>query len=307
MCNLLLVFLLGSQELLACASCASAGGDAGFSSGLLNAKHFVGLSYRYLPFHADNGDIDLAQSDDRFHILSLQAAWTVALKWRLQASLPYRYNYRFAGLTPESIVVNQEHGIGDLLIGIQYQVLNLKDSTGKVRHRWSAGFALELPTGHFEPGADGSFRPANFQLGSGSWDIQLESTYSYQWKKQSLIAQGMYRTHSTNSDNYRFGDQMAGQVNYQNQFSTLWSDRSDRSLSILCGAYAEYIRADYREGVKRSATGSRSIFSNLGLAWTHQSLRGSVQWRMPLSQYYRDSSLETGQRLEISLACVFAQ
>lgn len=192
--------LMVSVSSVACDVCGCASMAFGFDD--LNAldRHSLGFRYGLRQFNAPG-------LTDYYHQTEVNALYSLNPKWQIKASLPYLYAQRDQN-AEESITLN---GLGDATLKLRYTPYYKIGE--KAVQSLSFGIGLNMPTGNFE-NREGSLIAPNFQTGTGSWDVLMESRYQLSLKKWKMGFQAAYLFNNENIYDYTFGDQLMVQASF---------------------------------------------------------------------------------------------
>lgn len=238
-------------------------------------SHFVALRYQSLrfrtqhPSHDGTGQGTL--SDDYFQSVELWGRWAVSRRVLLTGSLPYRVN---ALREPGAETLHFSH-FGDASATANVILFQSKD-TARVRHVVQVSAGLKAPTGHFR-GSEDVAAPVNMLPGTGSWDVPVGVVYTL--RRLDWVFQGELnaRWNSTNPDQYRFGNRVAG------TFSAFrWWQKGRTSWLPGVGLTAELQDMDRRKGAWVTTTGGAACLAQAGLDVFHRSLGFGLNAQIPV-------------------------
>ena len=114
-----------------------------------------------------------------------------------------------------------------------------------------------LPTGPDNTQVDGERIDQHAQLGTGSFGPYAGVFYAFHRDPWNLFLSTTYRTHTTNSYDYRFGDAM--------QWSALGQWRPWDRAAFVFGAEGRFSRHDVSAGTTQDNTGGTVIAASPGL------------------------------------------
>ncbi len=188
--------LLSSFSALACDVCGCASMGFGFDDLSGTSRNAISLRYGLRQFNS-------SALSDYYHQAELSGIYSLNSKWQLKASLPY-------------LMVNRDaenaanlSGISDATLTVRYTPFY--KMADKSIQSLIVGAGVNMPTGTFQDRENSLLSP-NFQTGSASWDILLESRYSLYLKKWRVAAQAAYLINNENKYGYTFGDQFLSQL-----------------------------------------------------------------------------------------------
>ncbi|MEM6262183.1 MAG: hypothetical protein AAGI38_06735 [Bacteroidota bacterium] len=284
---------MSSCQVIACdvCGCASAGSLSGIWA--TSPGNFIGLQGRWVKFRSL--DTGLGSADDEFYLAELRGRWQVSPRWQVFAILPYGQSSRLS----EGQQFSQS-GLGDASI---MSMFRLHKSTGlKAAHQVQVGGGVKLPTGEYAFNAfDETSLPANFQLGTRSWDFLLRGVYTLRVSKWGAALDMNSRINTVNPEGYQFGHQAAGMAYVSRQFGT----GEPRSLTPFLGMYGERVRADRLNGINQHGTGGQGAFLLAGVEAKWNPMSVSANIFLPVAHAYADGEAEPGPRAAISLNYLF--
>ncbi len=212
-------------------------------------------------------------NDEYFNSLSLTAQYSPVKNLQLMAVLPFAFN-RQTGPEGEKKLTKP----GDAVLLANYKLWDHASGkeTRKLRQTWQVGGGLKFPTGHHHfheanPGDVGNF---NFQAGTGSTDLLLNTSYSIRYHNFSLGTGITYKMNGTNKSNYKFGNRFVNvtQVRYTYDIGVF-------SISPYIGMIYEQMKQDKQDGVTviENRTGGNNLQSLMGVDLN------SIKWALGIS------------------------
>jgi hypothetical protein len=300
----LLAALLFSKTSRACDVCGCGAGN--FYFGLMpNAdKHAVSMRYRTLAFqsHLYPGDpyAALFKTTEKFEIIEFNGFFRIGKKLRAAVFIPYHFSRQMANNG-----THYQQGLADVLLQIQFSVFNSEqkfpDSDWK--HEFRTGLASKMPTGSWKigTGKGGTVENANFQPGTGSWDVLGTVQYLVRKGRMGLQADAQYRMNQSNPDGYKFGNQISGNLNLLRKMPI----GMQGSLAPFLGVYAELAQKNQKYQVSQSITGGSLSMFNLGIQAQYKSVTLLGQWQKPLKSHLAENHILPGSRLLFQLGYSF--
>lgn len=291
---LTVISLLIATSTFACDICGCSG--AGNTLGILPhyQRSFIGLRTMYQSYENINPLYENDNIQDYFVQNNLWGRVALGQRWQLIGILPYNINHRTFD--------NQTlHGIGDASVLANYTIINTIDSMKRFRHHLMVGTGAKLPTGDFM--AEERFQdiPANFRLGTGSFDALFNMVYTVQVQGFVFSANANYRLTTENKTReYKFGNQFNGTafLAYQQRMDS-WA------FQPYIGASFEHLEKDTHYNYEQIGTGGNATYSLVGVEAAYNQYSFGVNWQMPLSQNYSDGELENRGRLMASFTYLF--
>ncbi|MEZ4772116.1 MAG: hypothetical protein R3D00_02965 [Bacteroidia bacterium] len=271
--------------------CAASGGMMGMMSNY--KSNFVSFGWRYSRFYASenlDGGLDYFQQAD------VRVGLRLNKRLQIQAILPYNLNTHIAD-------EGKSHykGPGDSWAMVEFTAFQSKDSTKfPLRHFLSLGTGIKTPTGKFDLENQENPMPANFQMGSGSWDYLLHVFYNVRFHEWGLSMDISGRINTLNAQQYRFGDQLAGTIYLS------WLLQSSRaSIMPFAGVYHEQLGRNVHKNVYQSGTGGTGTYATLGVEAQMKRWGIRTTYTPHLSSTYAEGEISGGNRLSASLSFLF--
>ena len=107
-----------------------------------------------------------------------------------------------------------------------------------------------MPTGLSNISREGTRLPQVIQLGSGSWDWNLNAVYTIRLKKVGLNLDAMYKINGSNAQNYHFGNRFTGSARL-----FYWANWKGITFLPQAGLFADAAKADEATGIIQAADG----------------------------------------------------
>lgn len=288
-----LIFFFGYVQVWGCdvCGCAASGGMMGIMSNY--KSNFVSFGWRYSRFSASE---NLDGGRDYFQQPDLRVGLRLNRRIQIQAILPYNLNTHVADEEKSFY-----KGLGDGWAMAEFTAFQSKDSTASAfRHFLSLGTGIKIPTGKFDLENQENPMPANFQMGSGSWDYLLHVFYNIRLKSLGLSMDISGRLNTANTQDYRFGDQLAGTVYLSWLFQS-----SKASIMPFAGIYHEQLGKNVHNNVYQYGTGGSGTFGTMGIEAQMKRWGIRVTYTPHLSSTYAEGEISGGNRLGASLSFLF--
>ncbi len=233
-------------------------------------RSYVGMSWFHHRYesHVDPERPELL-ARERFHSLEWRGRWTIAPRIQLVAQLPVSFLWR-----EHEGVTEQHAGLSDISVLGRVRILPWRDSSRLGwQHQWWIGAGLKAPTGNHRLTDPQEVVNPNFQLGSGSWDGLLTSSYTVSNHQWGFSADLLFRYNTTNADDFRFGHRLNATAR---AFAML--DLGAGKVLPSAGWYVEWAGKDTDRGFLLTESGGQAHFAELGLQW--------VQGRTSLGAFF---------------------
>ena len=279
---------------MACDRCAC--GATNYYVGILPQYHrsFVGVRYRNSMFET-TGHEPGAVSQETFQSAEVWGRFYPTRRIQVLAFLPYQINRQSGGGSPDI----EMHGLGDAAALGSFRLLDV--SGEKLKHQWWAGAGLKMPTGTYNPGTSGVDNP-NFQRGTGSWDVLLNTQYTLRLDKWGLFTDLNYRINTVNSYEYKYGNRVGAVA------SVFYIQDLAKDLAIMpnAGMYYENSAADKKYGYAQVETGGYMTAAQVGLDVYFLKNFAVQSWLlMPMSQDLQGGYSQAKTRWMVGLSYQF--
>ncbi|MDX2248562.1 MAG: hypothetical protein SF052_17385 [Bacteroidia bacterium] len=290
---LALILLVGYGRLLGCevCGCAATGSMIGIMPQYKN--NFVSLGWRYSRFYASE---NLDGGSDFFHQTDIRLGFRLGKRLHIQAVLPYNLNTHIS-----EVEKNSYRGSGDSWVMGEFKIFQSSDSSKSAfRHYVSAGAGVKTPTGKFDLENQENPMPANFQMGSGSWDYLLHSMYNLRFRSWGITADISGRINTENADQYLFGNQIVGTAYLSYLIQT-----SSVNIMPFAGVYHERLGRNVYEGIYQYGTGGTGTYAMLGAEAQTKRWGARVSYTPHLSSDYAGGEISGGNRINANLSFLF--
>jgi hypothetical protein len=166
-------------------------------------------------------------------------------------------------------------------------------------HRLTVGAGLKMPTGKVAD-LNPESTEEGLASGTGSWDILAELSYQFILKRSGFQLQSSFQRSTSNSQDYRFGDQWNSAIQFNR-----WFDVAGAKLIPYAGVAAEWLQRDADEGFWRNDSGGYGVYSVLGAEWLAGSWTAGAEYQQPLAQDYGQGALEARGRWALTAGWFF--
>lgn len=289
---------LSWQSALACDVCGCSIG--GQYIGILPQfySHMAGLRYQYRSF-VTNHPASLLEnhgperSEEYFHTTELWGRAQLSKRWQAFFFAPYHV-FRQTGFGTKVAA------IGDLQLTANYVLLNTADSANAVKQTLLVGGGIKIPTGRYQQLQDNERLNPNLQAGTGSWDFQLNASYTLRYGKVGFNSEATLRFNTVNANDYRFGNRVnaAAKVFY-------WQQGRRLGWLPYAGLAAELAALDTDAGERLSLTGGQLWLGEAGLDLYYQRFSIGAAMQIPVFQDLADGLVDSGNRFSARLSVFF--
>jgi hypothetical protein len=289
-----IVALLLGTSTFACDICGCS--SAGNTLGILPhyQRSFIGIRTLYQSYENVNSLYEAGSIQDYFIQTSLWGRYTFGKRWQVIGVLPYNVNHR----NYDNATL---HGIGDASALVNFIILNTMDSTKVFKHHLMVGTGAKLPTGDFMEEERFADIPANFRLGTGSFDALFNIVYTLQYQGFVFSANANYRLATENqARSYKFGNQanITGYLAYQQR-------KENWAIQPYLGVSFEHLQKDTHYYAAQHGTGGKAVYGLAGVEAAYNQYSFGVNSQMPISQNYGDGELKNKGRLMASVTYLF--
>jgi len=287
-----LAILLMGAACLQASACDICGSSSSNSNPFLFpqlSKNFLSLGYTHRHYRQISNDTNV---DQYFNTLLLTGQYSLGAKWQVLAQLPFQQNKTndAAGLTHTS-------GLGDVVLLTNYKLLQ-RWRCG-LRQTLTVGAGLKLPTGKQAFNAPDKEGDQNFQLGTGSLDFLLNSSYRLSYNRWTLQLMASYKYNQANRQGYRFGD----------LFSTkaMAAYRVELGSSYTLSPYVQVSRdqfmKDAHDHILQEETGGKALYTGFGADINSAKYALGVNYQVASQQQLSNGALKVrpGYSLRFSI------
>lgn len=293
--------LFSVQKVQACSICGC--GTGGYYLGVTPQiqKNIIGVRYRHLSFNSyeNMGDFR-SSSSEQFASAELWGRYYIRTRWQVTAFLPFQMNKRV-----DDGVTKHLNGLGDAMAMVQYNLFNSflrVDTVGRLfQHNWFVGGGLKAPFGKYNHTDTNNEKiNPNFQLGTGSWDFLLTTSYTLRYKQVGFTTDISYKSNSENSNTYRFGDKTAINASFFGLINQkMWT------FMPSVGTSFEHSFANYNKHYKVDNTGGTVTFANLSTDIFYKEWTIGALWQLPVHKRLGEGNITPQNRLMLQLAYIF--
>ncbi|MEZ4905546.1 MAG: hypothetical protein R2822_29180 [Spirosomataceae bacterium] len=297
----IIIYFLSMLSARSCDVCGC--GATNYNFGILPQfhKNFIGIRYRYQHFesHPQNKGA-FVNTQDIFQSTELWGRFYIAPRLQVLAIVPYSFN-------THSNYAETKHlqGLGDASALINYNVLDrftLKDSVTAIKHNLWVGMGIKTASGKYQYDRFDftQVANANFQLGSGSWDILLSAIYTFRYRNFGLNSNTVYRRTTQNPVKYQFGNRLNTSLSafYVKQFKTL-------GLMPNAGVLLDWGQKDRSESKTVVETGGYAALLTGGVDVYRKSWSIGISAQIPIQQNLGEGHLMTHERVNVNLTYLF--
>lgn len=269
----------------------------GCGAGLVNPSilpqyhnNFVGLRYAALSFY-------YPQYETVDQMASVELRFRLYLGGRVQliGNLPMRQLTRTGSDANPGI-----SGLGDASLLVQTRMFEIIDTASMFQHQqlW-LGIGGKLATGQSQVEGFDEL-PAHFQLGTGTYDVQLFANYQAQMSKMGISIQSSYQKSISSNRGYFYGD--------QSRTSFLLFRRLGLGMTTLMpslGAEWEWLGKDREGGFLIGQSGGKAAFATIGLDWFSRHLALGARYRHLTHQNYAEGEVVARSRYSFNVNYLF--
>jgi hypothetical protein len=297
---ILLYILLGiSPASFACDACGCSNSGAYFGLMPQSNKTLVGVRYQNLNF-VTHTESTVLRTEETFNVTEVYGRFFPVKRVQVMAFLPYR----FATQTTTS-EDKKQNGMGDATVLINYNLLNTlmdKDEISDFNHTLQVGGGIKLPTGKFKYDENnlGDVANANFQAGSGTTDFIINAFYTITHKDWGLAINLSRKFNTTNSEQYRFGNQRYGTMDLYRSFKL-----GKFAITPSIGIYGEKSALGRKDDLEITETGGSLLNAIAGVTLFANRWTLGITGQKPLSQHLSAGFVQARSRGMIQIGWLF--
>ena len=268
------------------------------------SRHAFGLRYRYnslLSHIGAGGTTTYLTSKEYYRTLELWTGWNIGRRFRIMASVPYAFNKR-SGQTARGT----KNGPGDITFTGYYQLFDSRRrhplSKGLVQNVWIGG-GIKLPTGKYNT-ADKTNMATNtnlFQLGTGSVDYLLVTTYDGRYKQTGLNFSTSYKINAINKHEYSYGNKFSASIQVYQQFNL----PGKLKLAPNAGVTYENSAKDIDNKIIVDMSGGNLLMGTLGAELSWKKINVGANWQTAFSQNLAMGMAKAKNRGMVHMALAF--
>lgn len=296
---ILILLCVTTSVSFACDICGCANSGAYFGLLPQSNKSVVGVRYQRLDFvtHASS---QILRTEEHFNVSELYGRFFPIKRVQVMAFLPYRIDRQVT-----SADVKKQNGFGDATALVNYNIINTlmdRESTSDFNHTLLIGGGVKIPTGKFKFDENNTLQVANanFQLGTGSTDLILNAFYTINKGDWGLATNISRKFNTTNSQDYKFGNQLFGTVDLYRSFRI-----SKISLTPSVGVYAENAEHGTQHGKVLDLTGGRLLNATAGITLFTNRFTLGINAQKPLAQKSASGHVVAKERVLVQLGFLF--
>ncbi|MGR3812100.1 hypothetical protein [Jiulongibacter sp. NS-SX5] len=296
------LILIGWQNLSACDICGCVNGGSFFGILPQGQMQFAGVRYRQNSFDSHIGSKLLA-AQETFRTTEIWTRLYPVKNVQLMAFLPYQQNQQTR--LSDSFKAELE-GMGDANLLLHYNVINTFLDTTRLHKKWNhqllVGGGIKAPTGayQFDQNDISEVANANFQLGTGSWDVPLNVIYTLKKHETGLNINATYKINGTNSYGYHFANQTLLSLL---AFRSVYVGNANLVLSV--GTNSEFKRQDLVNGERNHFTGGWYVNGTAGIDLYYRKFGLNLSGQLPIVQSLSNQELKLNEGFSVSLSRMF--
>ncbi len=267
-------------------------------------KHIIGLRYRtnsMLTHIGVGGSATYLTTQENYRIAELWGGWNITDHLRVMVSLPYSINEK-----SNQGVKQSKNGVGDINVLGFYQLLNSRktvlNSKLLVQSLWIGG-GIKLATGEYNPADRSTAMPTVnlFQLGTGSYDFNLQAMYDVRLQDAGINITGGYKMNTANEYDYQYGNRFNVNAQIYYKFRT----KSMVMIAPNAGVQFETSKKDRDGIVQVTASGGELYLGTIGLETAFKRFSIGANYQTPLSQDLANGMAKAQDRVMVHIAIGF--
>ncbi|NCI52012.1 transporter [Sediminibacterium roseum] len=263
-------------------------------------KHIFGFRYRsnsMLTHVGIGGTTSYLTTEEHYNTLEAWGGWNISNRFRLMASVPYAFNEKY-----NQGVTQTKSGLGDISVSGLYELINKRHTVSTklvVQSLW-VGAGLKFASGKYSPTdkAAGGQSTNLFQLGTGSFDLNLNAMYDLRIQDFGVNLNAAYKINTANQHHYQYGNKVNGSLQGYYKF------RIQNKLLLAPNAGLQYERSDLDrdENLLVNVSGGNLLLGTVGLESGIGKLSFGINWQTPLSQNLANGIVRAQNRAMVHLA-----
>lgn len=291
--------LIFTSKLYSCDICGCANGFSFMGIMPQSNRSFVGLRYKYFSFNSHPNSVYL-KSQETFQQTEFQFRIFPFAKFQLVGNIPYSFHqkstfdkkFTLSGLSDPSLLGN--YNILNTLVGEKNRLIN---------HVLSIGLGLKFPLGKYELNQQNSdeINIPNFQLGTGTWDYFISTSYSLKYKRLGWSTDIQSRQNGINSNQYQFGNR--SQIS-SNLFYQVYLNNGMQIFPMLNYSFENWEKDD-ENGIVNNESGGQIQWIGFGTEITKSRYGVQVMCQLPTNQNLVLGELEAQPRLNVQVNYLF--
>lgn len=256
-------------------------------------SNFVTLGWRYSRFYASE---NLDGGTDYFHQANLTMGFRPLPRWQILTILPYNLNRHVSVLED-----NAFNGLGDGVFMTRFTVAEPSDSSRSgIQQYLFLGAGIKSPTGKFDLNNQETAMPANFQLGSGSWDYLFNLLYNFRYRPWGITLDITTRLNTRNKDEYRFGNQAVARL-----FASFLFRKKKVSFMPYGGIYTEILARNVHQNIYQYGTGGSGAYATGGMEIQTRTINMNLSYQRAVATHYAGGEITGGDRVSASISYLF--
>lgn len=295
----LLFSLIFTSRLYSCDVCGCANGFSFTGIMPQSNRSFVGLRYKYFSFNSHPTSAYL-KSQETFQQTEIQFRIFPFSKFQLIGNIPYSFHqkstfdkiFAIGGLSDPSVLAN--YNILNTLVGEKNKLIN---------HVFSVGMGLKFPLGKYELDQQNSneINIPNFQLGTGTWDYFLSTSYSLKFKRLGWSTDIQFRRNGQNSNHYQFGNR--SQIS-SNLFYQIYLKNGMQVFPMLNYTFENWEK-DAEKGLENFNSGGQIQWLGCGIELSKSRYGFQSMFQIPYQQNLAMGELHAEPRLNVQVNYLF--
>lgn len=239
-------------------------------------------------------------TEEHYNTLEAWVGWNMSNRFRIIASIPYGFNEK-----QNQGVVQRKNGVGDISASGYYRLLNTRKTLRAkllVQDMW-IGAGVKLATGQYNPSdkTPGGQNTNLFQLGTGSYDINLNVMYDVRLQDAGLNLNTGYKINTANRYDYSYGNKFSGSLQAYYKFRV----QQRVMLAPNAGIQYEHSAADRDGDVNVTVSGGNLLLGTIGIEGAWGKISFGANWQTPLQQNLANGIVRAQNRGMVSMGVLF--
>lgn len=265
-------------------------------------KRFIGLRYQHkglLTHISPDGSVSYMTNQETYQSVEAWGAWNIGSKFRVMGFIPVNFNERV-----NQGVHTYKSGLGDIAAIGYVKLLDQQSTTAnhkRLVHSLWVGGGIKLPTGDYDPTDENinNNTQNTFQLGTGSVDFTLNTTYDIRLQDAGINTNLGYKMNTANTYGYTYGNKLT--VNLLGYYK--WNIQNKITLAPNTGILYENAGKDTQESGKTvEESGGYSTMFTLGIECNMGKISFGGNFQSPIDQELAGNRVKAKDRIMVHVS-----
>lgn len=286
--------LIQFNTIKACDVCGCSIGNGSSSILPQFQKNFIGWRTSFSRYQS-GAHHETGLSKEATYTNELWGRFYLHKKWQLIATLPYQIKSKTETST------DRIKGIGDATAIINYTLFNHTKDSSKWKQLVLIGGGLKIPTGQFNTKKNDAILPQGLQAGSGSLDYLFNIIHTIRRDRLGLNSNLQYKINGTNSNQYRFGNQLS----FGSRLFYWKKTGPSSTLLPTFGVLYDQLNKDLKNNFTQTETGGYQSSITLGLDFYWKKWLFAVNLQKPFKQNLNNNQTQALTKFQFNTLYLF--